>query len=114
MSVIGGYIQDDFRMRSNLTLNLGVRYEMGTVVSEVHNRIANLRNLTDPKVTVGAPYYNNPTLKNFAPRIGFAWDPFKNGKTAVRGGFGMFDIVPLPYLFTTRMPRSAPFFQGGS
>ena len=100
-------------MRSNLTLNLGVRYEMGTVVSEKYDRAANLRNLTDPTVSAGAPYYNNPTLKNFAPRFGFAWDPFKNGKTAVRGGFGMFDIVPLPYLFLARMPRSAPFFKNG-
>ena len=114
MSVLGGYIQDDFRMRSNLTLNLGVRYEMGTVANEVHNRIANLRNLTDPQVTVGAPFYNNPTLKNFAPRIGFAWDPFKNGKTAVRGGFGMFDIVILPYVLTQRIVRSAPFAQSGT
>ena len=112
-SVIGGYIQDDFRVRSNLTLNLGVRYEMATVVDEVHNRLANLRSITDSQVTVGAPYYNNPTLKNFAPRFGFAWDPFKNGKTAVRGGFGMFDIVPLPYLFTQRIARSAPFLQSG-
>jgi hypothetical protein len=114
MSVFGGYIQDDFRMRSNLTLNLGVRYEMGTVVTEVHNRMANLRNLTDPATTLGTPYYNNPTKTNFAPRVGFAWDPFKNGKTAVRGGFGIFDIVPLPYLFITRLPRSAPFFLSGS
>ena len=113
MSMAGAYIQDDFRMRSNLTLNLGVRYEMGTVVTEAHGRIAELRNLTDPKVTVGDPYYNNPTLKNFAPRFGFAWDPFKNGKTAVRGGFGMFDVVPLPFLFNNRMPRSTPFFQNG-
>jgi hypothetical protein len=111
MSVFGGYLQDDFRIRPNLTLNLGVRYETGTPVGEVHNRIANLRKLTDPQTTVGPPYYNNPTKKNFVPRVGFAWDPFKNGKTAVRGGFGMFDIIPLPYLFVLRMPRSAPYFQ---
>ncbi len=114
MSMAGAYIQDDFRMRSNLTLNLGVRYEAGTVVTERWGRMAQLRNLTDPKTTVGNPYYNNPTLKNFAPRFGFAWDPFKNGKTAVRGGFGMFDVVPLPFLFNNRMPRSTPFFQNGT
>ena len=86
-SIIGAYIQDDFRIRPNLTLNLGVRYDMSTVIKEVNGRIANLRNLTDSKVTIGDPYYNNPTFKNFAPRIGFAWDPFKDGKTAVPSMF---------------------------
>ena len=87
-SVFGGYIQDDFRVRSNLTFNLGVRYEMGTVVDEVHNRIANLRNLTDSQTTIGRPYYNNPTLRNFAPRFGFAWSP--DTKTVLRGGYGVY------------------------
>ncbi len=113
MSVFAGYIQDDFRVRTNLTINLGVRYEIGTVVKEVNGKVANLRNLADPQSTIGDPYYNNPTHKNFAPRIGFAWDPFKNGKTAVRGGFGMFDIIPLPYLFQQRMPYGPPFFLQG-
>jgi hypothetical protein len=112
-SLFGAFIQDDFRLRSNLTINIGLRYESATVVDEVHNRLANLRNLTDPATTTGRPYYNNPTKLDFAPRFGFAWDPFKDGKTAVRGGFGMFDIVPLPYLFILRMPRSAPFYKSG-
>ena len=113
MSLIGGYIQDDIRIRSNLTVNLGLRYEIGTVVKEVNNKLANLRSFTDKTPTIGDPYYNNPTLKNFAPRFGFSWDPFKDGKTAVRGGFGMFDIVPLPYLFQSRIARSVPFYRQG-
>ena len=113
-SIIGGYIQDDFRIRPNLTLNLGVRYDMSTVIKEVNGKLGNLRNITDTKVTIGDPYYNNPTFKNFAPRIGFAWDPFKDGKTAIRGGVGMFDIIPLPYLFVSIVPRSAPFYLEGS
>ena len=113
-SIYGVYIQDDFRMRPNLTINLGLRYEAATMVDEVHNRIANLRNgLADPSVTVGRPYYNASKAGNFAPRIGFAWDPFKDGKTSIRGGAGMFDVLTLPYMFTARYPRSAPFYLGG-
>jgi hypothetical protein len=110
MTLYGGYFQDDFRVLPNLTLNLGVRYEMGTVIKEVNGKLANLRNITDKDVATGDPYYLNPTTKNFAPRLGFAWDPFKNGKTAIRGGVAMFDIVALPYQFVLRTPRSAPFY----
>ncbi len=112
-SVVGAYIQDDIRLRPNVTLNLGLRYEVSTVIKEHHDRTSNLRNLTDAEPTLGDPYYENPSLRNFAPRIGFAWDPFGDGKTAIRSGFGIFDIVPLPYLFTNRMPRSTPFFKQG-
>ena len=113
-SIIGAYFQDDYRIRPNLTINLGVRYDTTTVVKEVNGKIASLRNLTDPAVTVGDPYYNNPTFKNFAPRIGFAWDPFKDGKTAIRGGVGMFDIVPLPYLLVNHIQRTTPFYKEGT
>ena len=113
-SIIAGYVQDDYRLRPNLTLNLGVRYEMDTVVKEVNGKIANLRYITDPKVSTGDPYYHNPTFKNFAPRLGFAWDPFKDGKTAIRGGMGMFDIIPLPYIFISLIPRSTPYYIQGT
>ena len=110
MSLFGTYIQDDFRVRPNLTVNLGVRYEIGTVPTEVNGKLANLRNITDVAPITGNPYFNNPGKKNFAPRIGFAWDPFKNGKTSIRGGFGLYDIVALPYQFVLRMPRTSPFY----
>src|SRR5216684_6172423 len=98
-TLFGAYIQDDWRARSNLTLNLGLRYEMSTVISETAGKLANLRNITDATAHLGNPFFGNPTLKNFEPRLGFAWDPLKNGKTAVRGGIGMFDVQPLPYQF---------------
>jgi outer membrane receptor protein involved in Fe transport len=108
-SVFGLYAQDDWRARPNLTLNLGLRWEMTTVPTEVHNHLSALINLTDATTHLGSPYYSNNTLRNFDPRVGFAWDPFKNGKTAVRGGFGIFDVLPLPYEYTQKAISSAPF-----
>ena len=96
------FAQDDVRLKSNLTMNLGLRYEFITVPTEVNGKISNLRNVTDSKTTVGDPWHNNPSLKNFAPRVGLVWDPFKTGKTAVRAGFGIFfdEILPKYYFFT--------------
>jgi hypothetical protein len=119
-SIIGGYVQDDWRTKPNLTLNLGLRYEMSTVPTEIHGKIANLRNIADPLPVCGTAvpgcsgtgaFFSNPTLKNFEPRVGFAWDPFHNGKMAIRGGVGLFDVLPLPYQFILLTTQAAPFFQ---
>jgi len=111
-SLGGVYAQDSIRLRPNLTLNIGVRYEVVSVPNEINGKIANLRNISDPQATVG-PFFNNPTKKDFSPRLGFAWDPFSNGKTSIRGGFAIYDMLPLAYEFTNRFPRTPPFFEQG-
>ena len=108
-TLFAGYAQDNWRIRNNLTLNYGVRYEMVTVPTEVHGRLSTLRNMTDAQVHIGDPYFSNPTLKDFSPRLGFAWDPYGHGKTSVRAGFGIYDVLPLPYLFLISSAGSAPF-----
>jgi outer membrane receptor protein involved in Fe transport len=111
ISIVGAYIQDDWRIRPRLTLNLGLRYEMSTVPTETKGKLTNLPTLESGAPHLGDPYFSNPTLRNFEPRVGFAWDPFGDGKTAVRGGFGMFDVLPMLYTTVTLNGRGAPFYE---
>ena len=110
-TLFGAYMQDDMHLLSNLTLNLGLRYEMATVPSETSGRLASLPSLTAPAVVVRSPLFANPTLRDFEPRVGFAWDPFRNAKTAVRGGFGMFDVQIFPANLRHTVDGTVPFYQ---
>ena len=113
-AILGGYIQDDWKLRPNLTVNFGLRYEMSTVPSEVQGKLSALRQIGDAQPHLGDPYFSNPTLRNFEPRVGLAWDPFGDGKTAIRAGFGMFDVLPMLYQFELVSALTAPYFQLGS
>jgi len=87
--MFGWFVQDDFRVSPNLTVNLGFRHEFLTPPREVNGRNAALINpLTDARGTIGPPF--EPKKTNFAPRIGAAWDPTGSGLTSIRGGVGLF------------------------
>ncbi len=93
------YVQDSIRWKPNFTLNLGLRYEPWTNITEVNGKLPILLN---PLAATGPEsfqlsktlFLGNPSTSNWAPRAGFAWDPFGTGRTAVRGGFGVFFDTP--------------------
>jgi len=92
-----GFVQDDWRVKPRLTLNLGLRYEYSGRPSERNNYIANFDPNADPATTPaitqvggGFPPMWKADWTNFAPRVGVAWDVSGNGKTVVRAGAGVF------------------------
>ncbi len=87
------FVQNDWKVRPNLTFNLGVRYEYTTPISEKNNHLSNYipgpNGITDGHVAPVKQLYD-PDRNNFAPRVGFAYSPFPaEGKVVFRGGFGV-------------------------
>jgi hypothetical protein len=85
---MGAYAQDEVRLARNLTVTGGLRYEFATLPAEAQGRDINLTDLLAPEVTVG-DLYDNPG-GSLSPRVGFAWDLTGDGRTAVRGGYGLY------------------------
>jgi hypothetical protein len=89
---LGFYAQDDYRILPHLTLNLGLRYEFNTAPMEEHGLQSAIVDIyTNPAaLPVIGPIMDNPSYRNFSPRVGFAWDVFGDGKTALHGAFGIY------------------------
>ncbi len=134
------YIQDDFRILPRLTLNLGLRYELNGAMREKNDGLIAFRpgqkSTRVPNAPAGLLFEGDPGVErivrtdknNLAPRVGFAWDVFGNGKTSLRGGYGIFYdvvlgtlygnfVVSVPYTTTFTVTNPARFadpFNGAS
>jgi Carboxypeptidase regulatory-like domain/TonB dependent receptor/TonB-dependent Receptor Plug Domain len=106
------YIQDKWQVSPRLTLNLGLRYDYETNPVEKYD---NLYTLTNPLINTGFTHVpnafaSNPTTHNVNPRVGFAWDVFGDGKTSLRGGFGIFADLPLDMQVTISYLFNPPIY----
>ncbi|MBI4463124.1 MAG: TonB-dependent receptor, partial [Acidobacteria bacterium] len=107
----GFYVQDGYRMRSDLQINLGLRYEFATLIHDLHGRTAFARDpKRDREVQIGPFLDHNPSFDNLAPRLGFTWTPGASRQTVISGGFGIYYDPLLEYAVDLRK-NSAPFYK---
>ncbi len=101
-NALGFYVQDNFKARPNLTLELGLRYDWNMTPTERYNRFvvfdAATRSLLQAGSGIDDVYHENN--KNFQPRVGIAWDPFKDGKTSVRAAYAILTDQPVTNVVT--------------
>jgi hypothetical protein len=103
------YAQDSWRVTPRLTLNIGLRYDYNTTWREGHNREQNFDITSQTFLPANEAPYHAPGT-DFAPRVGFAWDPFGKGKTAFHGYAGLF-YMPMQFGFglTTNIPEYSSY-----
>ena len=100
MHSFGAFIQDDWRVNRSVTINLGLRYDLNSVIKERDDLLGNFDpavGLQQVGVNIDAPYKGDHN--NFAPRVGFVWDMAGKGKTVVRAGAGITYEIPILAVF---------------
>jgi outer membrane receptor protein involved in Fe transport len=101
-NAFGFYVQDNYKVRPNLTFELGVRYDWNMTPTERYDRFVVFDPATRTLVRVGSGidkvYHENN--KNFQPRVGIAWDPFNDGKTSIRAAYAILADQPVTNVVT--------------
>ncbi|NUN00286.1 MAG: TonB-dependent receptor [Bryobacteraceae bacterium] len=106
MKTFGGFVQDEWKVRPNLTLTLGLRWDdFGNPYPVEGTRLGNIKlapgsnfdeRIKTARIVQMPGMYNSHRWRNFTPRLGYAWDPGRGGKWVIRGGLGMYkDWLPL-------------------
>ena len=105
------YINDDWKVTSRLTLNLGLRYDFESNPVDATNNLFAVTNVYTSTGYSKVPnvYKTSPNSKNWDPRVGLAYDPFKDHKTSIRAGFGLFRDVVQPRVWTSGPATHQPF-----
>jgi hypothetical protein len=117
----GFFVQDDYKIKSNFSINAGLRWDFSSNPNEVNNRMTNIilgsgsgleQQVAGASVAIVPNLFTDHRIGYFAPRLGFAWDPTKQGKLSIRGGMGVF-FNRWPNKVWSDPTRGNPPFEGG-
>ena len=107
----GLFVQDSYKLKPNLTLSLGLRYDWNSTPSEAANRFSVFNPAADALVQVGSPGFGQiyqTNNKNFQPRLGVAWDPWGDGRTSIRAGYALLTQQPVTNI-ASDLTQNPPF-----